>query len=291
MILLIPLGPEAEVPRLPPVTAALLGLNLLAFLVTAPYDAPRVAAEEVQLERVAEWTLTKAALEVPALAEARRQHPSALAYLAADDGWRTDVAHAEERGRLERVLADHRALIGAHPFYRFGFVPADITPVRLVTHQFLHFDLLHLVFNGIFLWAVGGLLELTWGATRFAAFYLCGGMAAAFAHAASAPGSTDPAVGASGAVAALMGAFTAVHGRQPMRLAMVSMLAIAPRISFFSLPAMVFLGLWLLEQVFWTVMSRYTPLGVAFWAHLGGFAFGAAVAFLLKEKLAAGAAA
>jgi membrane associated rhomboid family serine protease len=92
-------------------------------------------------------------------------------------------------------------------------------------------------------------------------------------------------------VAALMGAFAAVHGRQPMRLALVSMLAIAPRISFISLPALVFLGLWLLEQVFWTVISRYMPLAVAFWAHLGGFGFGAVAAFLLKDRLAAGGAA
>lgn len=284
MILLIPLGPEAEVPRLPPVTAALLAINLGVFLLTARFDAPKVAREEAEMERVADWTLSKAALDVPSLGESRRRHPSALAYLAREDGWRADVRDERERIRLEHVLADHRALTSGHPLYRFGFIPAHITPLRLLTHQFLHFDVLHLVFNGIFLWAVGGLLELTWAPGLFAGFYLTGGVAAALAHALSAPASADPAVGASGAVAALMGAFAVTHGRQPMRLALVSMLALAPRLSFFSLPAAVFLGLWVVEQVFWTLMSSSISLGIALWAHLGGFAFGAAAGMVLARR-------
>ena len=281
MILLIPLGPEAEVPRWPPVTTALLAVNLAVFALTSRFDAPRVARDEAEMERVAEWTLKKAALEAPALGAARQRYGSALSYLAREHAWRTAVRDEVERGRLENVLADHRALTARDPLHRFGFVPAAITPLRLLTHQFLHFDFLHLIGNAIFLWAVGGLLELTWGTALFAGFYLSGGVAAALAHAASAPGSDDPAVGASGAVAALMGAFAVSHGRQPMRLALVSMLALAPRLSLFTLPAAVFLGLWLVEQVFWTLMSKHVALGVAFWAHLGGFAYGAAAAAVL----------
>jgi diguanylate cyclase (GGDEF)-like protein len=287
VLLLIPLGPETDTPRLPRVTAALLLLNAAAFALTAPFDAPAAAREEAELEQVADWTLRTAARDAPALAEARARHPSALAYLAREDGWRGQVAAADSRERLESVLADHRALTARHPFYRFGFIPGAISLVGLVTHQFLHFDFLHLIFNAIFLWAVGGLLELTWGAPVFASFYLVGGVAAALAHALSAPGSLEPAIGASGAVSALMGAYLVTHGRQPMRLAMVAMLALAPRISFFSLPAAAFLGLWVLEQVFWTLMSQSVDLGVAFWAHLGGFAFGCAAGLLLRARRAA----
>ncbi len=112
--------------------------------------------------------------------------------------------------------------------------------------------------------------------------YLVSGAAAACAHAASAPGSTEPAVGASGAVAGLMGFFAVAHAREPMRLALVAALSLAPQIRFFSLPAAVFLGLWVVEQVFWTLMTTHIDVGVAFRAHLGGFAFGAIVAVVLR---------
>ena len=89
-------------------------------------------------------------------------------------------------------------------------------------------------------------------------------------------------MGASGAVAGLMGFFAVAHAREPMRLALVAALSLAPRIRFFSLPAAVFLGLWVLEQVFWTLMTTSIDVGVAFRAHLGGFAFGAIVAVGLR---------
>jgi len=67
-----------------------------------------------------------------------------------------------------------------------------------------------------------------------------------------------------------------------MRLALVAALSLAPRIRFFSLPAAVFLGLWVIEQVFWTLMTTTIDVGVAFRAHLGGFAFGAILAVGLR---------
>jgi membrane associated rhomboid family serine protease len=89
-------------------------------------------------------------------------------------------------------------------------------------------------------------------------------------------------VGASGAVAGLMGFFAVAHAREPMRLALVAALSLAPRIRFFSLPAAVFLGLWAAEQVFWTLMTTRIDVGVAFRAHLAGFAFGAIAAVGLR---------
>jgi membrane associated rhomboid family serine protease len=275
LILLVPLGPDTERPRLPRVTSALIALNVLVFLFTSRADTAAVEREEASLERVAGWTLEKAGREHPALAERRALHPSALAFLLRDTLWPDDVPAAEDRERLERCRDDYRRLREGHPFYRFGFVPADPASPRLLTHLFLHADLLHLLFNMVFLWAVGGLLELSWGEGFFAAFYLASGVAAALTHAAVNAGSVEPAIGASGAVAGLMGAFAAAHGRQPMRLALVAMLSFSPRISFFTWPAWVFLGLWLLEQVFYATLTAHMNVGIAFGAHLGGFAFGA----------------
>jgi membrane associated rhomboid family serine protease len=282
LILLIPLGPDVALPRVPRATVALVALSVIAFFWTSRFDAVRAAAEEARLERIADWTLGLLSRNQPELGEGRKRHASALDYLAADGTWRETVPEGELRARLEQCVEERRGLRAGHPFYRWGFVPADITLGRLVVHQFLHADLVHLLFNMLFLWAVGGLIESVWGAPLVTALYLVSGVVAALAHAAFAPGSTEPAVGASGAVAGLMGFFAVAHAREPMRLALVAALSLAPRIRFFSLPAAVFLGLWALEQVFWTLMTTRIDVGVAFRAHLGGFAFGALAALGLR---------
>lgn len=282
MILLIPLGPDAALPRVPRATLVLLALSVLAFFWTSRFDSARSAAEEARLERVADWTVGLLARDLPELGEKRRLHASALDYLASDESWRESVPEGELRDRLDECVAERAALRQGHPFYRWGFVPAEVTVPRLVVHQFLHADLVHLLFNMIFLWAVGGLIESVWGAWLLSGLYLVSGVVAALVHGAFAPASTEPAIGASGAVAGLMGFFAVAHAREPMRLALVAGLSFAPRIRFFSLPAAVFLGLWVVEQVFWTLMTTKIDVGVAFRAHLGGFAFGAIAALGLR---------
>jgi len=295
VLMLLPLGSDerdaradGREPRAPRVTLALLGLNLLVYLATQGFDLTRAEARETELEQVAEWTLRQAGARAPALA-ARISTP-ALAFLEHDDRWREEVAGADLRERLESVLADARELRSAHPFHRWGFVPAHITLPRLIAHQFLHAGLLHLGFNMLFLWTVGGLLERTLGPARFLALYLLGGGAAALVHAALNRASTEPAVGASGAVAAAMGAFAVLHARERMRMALIAAPLLLPRVYFVSWPAWVFLGLWLLEQIFFASFGS-TALGVAFGAHLGGFAFGALAAVALRQTAALGQAA
>jgi membrane associated rhomboid family serine protease len=271
MLLLVPLGAE-ERPRAPRATLALVAVNVLVFLWTGRHDAARAAAEEAEITRVAEWTLRLAEEAVPGIGQRARGHGSVLAFLDRDARWRDEIPSAELRERLEGCLADYRRIRASHPFYRHGFVPAEVSIRRLLSHQFLHADLLHLGFNMLFLWSVGGLLELTFGGAPFSAAYLASGFAAALAHGAFHPQSAEPAIGASGAVAGLMGWLAVSHARQPVRLAVVAMLAAAPRIFIVTWPAYVFLGLWLLEQLFYA--SFDAPLGIAFWAHIGGFAFG-----------------
>jgi membrane associated rhomboid family serine protease len=282
VIFLVPLGPDADLPRLPRATLSLIAVSVLAFLWTSRFDTAGAAAEAARLERIADWTLRLVARDDPALAEARRAYPSALDYLGGDSGWREVAREGEMRERLERCLVEWRDLRGRHPFYRWGMVPAEVTLPRLVAHQFLHGDVVHLLFNMLFLWAVGGVIEAVWGGPLLAVLYLTFGFAAALTHAAFARGSTEPAVGASGAVAGLMGFFAVAHGREPMRLAMVAALALAPRIKLFSLPAAVFLGLWAVEQVFWLMMTAGARTAVAFHAHVGGFVFGALTALALR---------
>jgi membrane associated rhomboid family serine protease len=282
LILLIPLGPDAELPRLPRATLALVALSVLAFCWTSRFDSTRAEAEEARLERIADWTVGVVARDQPEIGQARRGHPSALDYIASDDAWRDAVPEGELRDRLVHCVEERAALRAGHPFYRWGFVPAEVTLPRLVVHQFLHADLVHLLFNMVFLWAVGGLIEFAWGSWALAGLYVVSGTVAALVHAAFAPGSTEPAIGASGAVAGLMGFFAVAHAREPMRLALVAGLSLAAHVRIFSLPAIVFLALWVVEQVFWTMMTARIDVGVAFRAHLGGFAFGAIAALALR---------
>jgi membrane associated rhomboid family serine protease len=280
VLLLIPLGVDSRESRLPRATIVLIALNVLVFLFTSGPDVTRATSEQEEMERIAEYTLRGLP---PAVQERASSHSSALAFLDADSDWRSEVDSSRDRERIEACLEGYRALKAQHPFHRFGFVPAEIGPLRLISHQFLHADLLHLLFNMLFLWAVGGLLELTLGPALFVSSYVVSGVAAALAHAFAHPGSAEPAIGASGAVAGLMGMFAVLHLRQPLRLALVAGLGLAPRILILSLPAWVFLGLWLLEQLFFASF-RSPVLGVAFLAHLGGFAFGVALALLLRSR-------
>src|SRR5262249_7053920 len=180
--MLLPLGSDEREARAPRATLALVILNALAFLATQGFDFAHADAQEAELEEVAAWTLQQASQRVPALG-ARVTSP-ALAFLETDPGWRAELAGSDLRLRLEACLQDAREVRARHPFHRFGFVPARITPFRLISHQFLHAGVLHLGFNMLFLWTVGGLLERTLGVGRFLAVYLLGGVAAALTHAA-----------------------------------------------------------------------------------------------------------
>ena len=135
----------------------------------------------------------------------------------------------------------------------------------------------------LFLWAVGGLLEVSLGPGRLLLAYLSGGMMAALAHAVGNPGSSEPAIGASGAVAALIGLFAVRHGLEPLRLALVAVAFAAPRVFVVTWPGWIFPGLWLLEQLLFVALG--SSLRIAFLAHLGGFAFGAVLALVIQSPL------
>lgn len=279
MLLLIPLGEEgATAPR---VTLALLVLNAVVFAWTSRTATAKAASAEAELERVAAWTLRVAADQAPSLAALAREAPSVLSLLESDTRWRQEVSSPDLRERLEACLEDYRALRKHHPFHRWGFVPADLTLLRLVTHQFLHADALHLAGNMLFLWAMGGLLERSLGPALFLGAYLASGAVAALAHWAGHVGSSEPAIGASGAVSGLIGLFALRHGREPLRLALVAMAFAAPRLYVVTWPAWIFPGLWLVEQLLF--FAAGSTLEIAFLAHLGGFAFGALLAPLVER--------
>lgn len=163
-----------------------------------------------------------------------------------------------------------------------GLAPAAVPEwLTVLTCTFLHGGWLHFLGNMLFLWIFGDNVEDRLGRPGFLAFYLGCGAVASLAHLWSAPDSTLPTIGASGAIAGVMGAYLVLYPR-----ARVQMLVIwGPFLDFVVLPAPFFLGYWFLLQFLQGSLqlgSRVATGGVAFWAHIGGFVAGVAVALLLR---------
>jgi membrane associated rhomboid family serine protease len=154
------------------------------------------------------------------------------------------------------------------------FFPDKRVRLAAITSMFLHAGLLHLGGNMLFLWIFGNNVEDRMRAPLFLVFYLAGGVAASVGHILTDPGSITPVIGASGAVAAVMGAYLVWWPR-----AKVTTLIFFFLITWISVPAFVFLGIWFVLQFLTNPDS-----GVAWVAHVVGFVFGALVALPFRPK-------
>ena len=167
---------------------------------------------------------------------------------------------------------------------RWSLVPADIVAGRhwttILTAMFMHGGWLHIGGNMLFLWAFGPEIEEAMGPARYLLFYLLGGLAATIAQVAAAPTSTVPNLGASGAIAAVMGAFLVTYPRDRIR----SVLLILVFISITYIPAVLLIGVWFLLQFFnLGAVTQQATGGVAYAAHVGGFIFGCVTARLFER--------
>jgi membrane associated rhomboid family serine protease len=162
-------------------------------------------------------------------------------------------------------------------FADWGVVPARIVTGDgwggLVTSQFLHGGWLHLGFNMLFLWVFGDNMEAEWGHLPFLGFYLACGVLAAFAQVLAAPYSPVPMVGASGAIAGVLGGYLLMfpRARVDVLFIIVILIRIVP------LPAWLVLGVWFGLQLLGGFAVDPAMGGVAYWAHAGGFAAGTAL--------------
>lgn len=169
---------------------------------------------------------------------------------------------------------------------RWAIIPAVITSghawITLLTAMFLHASWSHIVGNMIFLWAFGPEIEDLMGPGRYLCFYLAGGIAAMCTQIAANPASTVPNLGASGAIAAVMGTFLVTYPRD--RIKTVFFLFIFFKVTF--IPAVVLIGFWFLLQLISAgeVVHHVQTGGVAYLAHVGGFAFGALTAPFFRNR-------
>jgi membrane associated rhomboid family serine protease len=166
----------------------------------------------------------------------------------------------------------------------YALIPAYFTLPSVVTSMFLHGGWMHIIGNMLYLWIFGDNIEDRVGHGMFVVFYLGCGCVAAFLQVTFNPSSSIPMLGASGAIAGVMGAYFVLYPQSRVLTAVF--------IFFFfdliEIPAIFFLGIWFLMQLLSGVgslgASSGAAGGVAFWAHVGGFGAGAFVGFVLRAR-------
>ena len=167
---------------------------------------------------------------------------------------------------------------------KWSAIPANIIAghhwITILTAMFMHASWSHILGNMVFLWAFGPEIEDSMNPLRYLAFYLAGGLVAMLAQIAISPSSTVPNLGASGAIAAVMGAFLVTYPRDEIRAVLFFFVFV--RVTF--IPAALLIGFWFLTQLFnvGSVAAVQTG-GVAYVAHVGGFIFGAVTVRLFED--------
>ena len=161
----------------------------------------------------------------------------------------------------------------------------DLAPwwVTLLTSMFMHGGILHIAFNMLFLWVFGNNIEDAMGRLRFIAFYLLAGIVAIYAQSLFSADSIVPQIGASGAVAGVLGGYALLHPRAQV----LTLIFIVFFVTIVEIPAMIMLGIWFVLQ-FIPAVADVTAVGdeggVAYLAHVGGFIFGLALVKLFAHR-------
>jgi membrane associated rhomboid family serine protease len=158
--------------------------------------------------------------------------------------------------------------------------------LTILSSMFMHADILHIAGNMLFLWVFGNNIEDSTGRFKFIAFYLLAGIVAVYAQALLDPDSTQPTIGASGAVAGVLGGYALLHPRARV----LTLVFIIFFVTVVEIPAMIMLGIWFVLQFLPAVGQLATPEvageggGVAYLAHVGGFVFGLALIKLFAHR-------
>jgi len=294
--MLIPLRHEnMEGRRWPVITFALIALNVLIFLGTHW----KIDEQEPQRVEVRTHVILLAAMhpelkmpedvakfvdEVKSKTSASVWNQVALNSHKSSDAWAAHVRAIEDdpeqlQAEMDALAQNFEQVQRASILENYAFVPAHPTAVSYLTCMFLHTGWIHLIGNMWFLWLAGFILEDRWGRVIYPIFYLVAGIAATLFHAMFFPSSLTPMLGASGAIAALMGAFLV---RFPKLKIEMLWFALVVRMRF-KVEAYWLLPMWLFLEVFGGTLSGGGD-GVAHWAHVGGFIFGALGALVISRS-------
>jgi membrane associated rhomboid family serine protease len=263
---LIPLKDNIPTDRFPLITVAIIAINVFVFLFL---QGASLSGEQVDTKTVAEY--------------------GAIPYRVTHPGKKCDLARVRDTttGQVgDEVVcqgkSDYRAAKQAGALENIDNPPWYVT---VFSSMFMHGGWLHIIFNMLFLWIFGNNVEDSMGRVRYVLFYLLGGLVAIAAQIAVSANSEVPTIGASGAIAAVLGGYLILYPRARV-LTIVFLLFF---FTFIEIPAVVMLGIWIFLQFLPAVGQLATPDvagggGTAYWAHVGGFAFGMAVILLFARR-------
>ncbi len=292
--MLIPLRHEnMQGRRWPVITIGLIALNTLIFLGThgtieqqgpelaqVKLHALMLAAQHPELNEPenVQKLATTIQTRSPNLWKALK-NPNRDLQDAWDARMRLEEDQAALQEQMDSLASRYTELESSSIEGKYAFVPGHASATAYLTANFLHGGWLHLIGNMWFLWLAGILLEDTWGRLIYPAFYMIAGALALQVHAMANPGSLTPTIGASGAVAGLMGAFLVRFPTTKIEMGWL----LSFRFYRFKAPAYWLLPLWLFIEVFYGSLFGQIS-GVAHWAHVGGFVFGALIAVGVRKS-------
>jgi rhomboid family protein len=265
---LIPLKDNIPTDRFPIVTLVIIGLCAAVFLL----QGPTIGGDQVENKPVVAY--------------------GAIPYRITHPGKDCELARAVDQTGAQAEVAvcqgtsEYRQAVANDAIVHVDEAPAYLT---LFTSMFMHGGWLHIIFNMLFLWIFGNNVEDSMGRLRFVFFYVLGGLAAILAQIAVSPDSTTPTVGASGAIAAVLGGYILLYPHARV----LSVVFLIFFFTFIEIPAMVMLGIWFVLQFLPAIGQLATPEiggeggGVAYFAHVGGFIFGLALIHLFAQRRSA----
>jgi membrane associated rhomboid family serine protease len=250
----IPLKDENPTVHKPVITLLLIGACLVIYFLIQPVGHGWIGQSATDTQKEVEFDVRNAAIPC----EVTKGRPLTIEELRATYNAGDDTACEAQPTSPE-------------------FDPGKNVYLAILYSMFMHGSILHIAGNMLFLWVFGNNIEDRMGKVAFVLFYLAGGLAAALAHIFVQPDSTVPVVGASGAIAAVMGAYLVLFPDAPIRTIIIFYF-----ILFRDISAKWLLGFWFVSQFFVNPNE-----GVAWVAHVGGFVFGALVALLFRRRLLA----
>lgn len=243
---MIPIKDNIPTDRFPLVTVALIVANVVAYVLAVMHGGSLISGPDAH--------------------ESFRY--GAVPYALTHHGYQCGIVRAMTG---EFACTRHAGVVDGLPWWQTVF-----------TSMFMHASILHIAGNLLFLWIFGNNVEDAMGPVKFLLFYLIGGIAALALQTAISPDSLAPTVGASGAIAAVLGGYLVLYPRARV----LTLVFIILFFTVIELPALVMLGLWFAEQAVFgaTGLTSTSTSGVAYFAHVGGFVFGALSIRLLATK-------
>ncbi|MGA1863436.1 MAG: rhomboid family intramembrane serine protease [bacterium] len=289
MFFLLPIGHENQVvQRLPYVTIAIIVFNVLIFAGTRRSTLLCQREYFEKFDNIVEFYSRHTDLDIEEIFKDENKELKLVLHEVKKEYSfiRRGASTSSDKNELIEMLDELQDIKYSVPSYKYGLVPSNPKLFNFFSSIFMHGGFFHLLFNMLFLWIAGCTIEDKWGRPLYLFFYLLSGVVAAYAHVLMFPKSSIPLIGASGAIAGAMGAFLVRMYKTRIRIIYIIWLFLfSAHTGDFYIPAYVALPFWFSQQIYYALTSTGTgeTSGVAFWAHIGGFVFGAIMAIVIKK--------